>query len=118
MADNPLRQAPLWVAVIITVLAGLATPLSCLTIRTARALVMGVGLALAYAVLAQVAFQEGLILPLSYPLVALAIGTLGALLVSYLGRDLGTGALGPLRGGARGHGPRTDRRAVRPPRSS
>jgi CHASE2 domain-containing sensor protein len=84
MADNPLRQAPLWVAVIITVLAGLATPLSCLTIRTARALVMGVGLALAYAVLAQVAFQEGLILPLSYPLVALAIGTLGALLVSYL----------------------------------
>ena len=34
--------------------------------------------------LAQIAFQQDLILPVSYPLVALAIGTLGALLVSYL----------------------------------
>ena len=84
LAGNPLRQTPLWVGLIITVLAGLATPLSCLTIRPARALVMGVGLAAGYAVLAQIAFQEGLILPVSYPLVALAIGTLGALLVSYV----------------------------------
>jgi CHASE2 domain-containing sensor protein len=84
LAGNPLRQVPLWIAVIITMLAGLATPLSCLTIRPARALVMGAGLAVGYVILAQIAFQEGLILPLSYPLVALAIGTLGALLVSYL----------------------------------
>ena len=84
LAGNPLRQAPLWVCLILTVLAGLATPLSCLTIRPARALVMGVGLAAGYLVLAQLAFQEGLILPVSYPLVALAIGTLGALLVSYV----------------------------------
>ncbi len=84
LAGNPLRQTPLWVAVIITVLAGLATPLSCLTIRPARALVMGAGLAVGYTVLAQIAFQQDLILPVSYPLVALAIGTLGALLVSYL----------------------------------
>ena len=84
LAGNPLRQVPLWVAVIITLLAGLATPLSCLTIRPARALVMGAGLAVGYTVLAQIAFQQGLILPVSYPLVALAIGTLGALVVSYL----------------------------------
>ena len=84
LAGNPLRQTTLWVAVIITLLAGLATPLSCLTIRPARALVMGAGLAVGYTVLAQIAFQQGLILPVSYPLVALAIGTLGALLVSYL----------------------------------
>jgi len=84
LAGNPLRQASLWVALIITVLAGLATPLSCLTIRPARALVMGAGLAVGYVILTQIAFEEGLILPLSYPLVALAIGTLGALLVSYL----------------------------------
>ncbi|HUH81582.1 MAG TPA: CHASE2 domain-containing protein [Solirubrobacteraceae bacterium] len=84
MAGNPLREASLWVGLIITLLAGLATPLSCLTMRPARALVMGAGMAAAYAVLAQVAFGQGLILPVSYPLVALAIGTLGALLVSYL----------------------------------
>ena len=84
LAGNPLRQTPLWVAVLITVLAGLATPLSCLTIRPARALVMGAGLAVGYTILCQIAFQQGLILPVSYPLVALAIGTLGALLVSYL----------------------------------
>jgi CHASE2 domain-containing sensor protein len=81
---NPLRQPPLMVALLITILAGLATPLSCLTMRPARALVMGVGVAAAYAILAQLAFREGLILPVSYPLVALAIGTLGSLLVSYL----------------------------------
>ena len=45
---------------------------------------MGAGLAVGYTVLAQIAFQQGLILPVSYPLVALAIGTLGALVVSYL----------------------------------
>ncbi|HTQ67425.1 MAG TPA: CHASE2 domain-containing protein [Solirubrobacteraceae bacterium] len=84
MAGNPLRESPLLVGLIITLLAGLATPLSCLTMRPARALVMGAGMALAYAVLAQVAFGQGLILPVSFPLVALAIGTLGALLVSYL----------------------------------
>ncbi len=84
LAGNPLRQTPVWVAVLITVLAGLATPLSCLTIRPARALVMGAGLAVGYTILCQIAFQQGLILPVSYPLVALAIGTLGALLVSYL----------------------------------
>ena len=84
LAGNPLRQTPLWVGLILTVPAGLATPLSCLTIRPARALVMGAGLAAGYAVLAQIAFQEGLILPVSYPLVALAIETLGALLVSYV----------------------------------
>jgi putative two-component system response regulator len=52
--------------------------------RPGRALVTGLGLAAAYAVLAQLAFGEGWILPLSYPLVALAIGTLGSLLVSYM----------------------------------
>ena len=33
LAGNPLRQAPLLVALVIIVLAGMATPLSCLTIR-------------------------------------------------------------------------------------
>ena len=84
LAGNPLHQIPLWLAAIITLLAGLATPLSCLTMRPGRALVMGLGLAAAYTVLALLAFGQGWILPLSYPLVALAIGTFGSLLVSYL----------------------------------
>jgi HD-GYP domain-containing protein (c-di-GMP phosphodiesterase class II) len=84
LAGNPLRQTALWLALIVTLLAGLATPLSCLTMRPGRALVMGLGVAAAYAVFAQLMFDEGVIVPLSYPLVALAIGTLGALLASYL----------------------------------
>jgi CHASE2 domain-containing sensor protein len=64
LAGNPLHQIPLWLAVIITLLAGLATPLSCLTMRPGRALVMGLGLAAAYTVLALLAFGQGWILPL------------------------------------------------------
>jgi CHASE2 domain-containing sensor protein len=84
LAGNPLRQTPFGLALIVTLLAGLATPLSCLTMRPGRALLMGIGLAAAYVLFSQVTFDAGLIVPLSYPLVALAIGTLGALLVSYL----------------------------------
>ena len=45
---------------------------------------MGLVFAVAYAVLAQVAFDENVVLVVTYPLAALAGATLGALLVSYL----------------------------------
>lgn len=84
LQGNPLRGTPRWLALLTIVLAAIATPLSCLTIRPGRALLMGLVFAAAYALLAQVAFDEDLILSVTYPLGALTIGTVGALLVCYL----------------------------------
>jgi len=80
---NPLRDGPLWLALLTIVLAGLAIPLSCLTLRPGRALLTGVSFALAYTLLVQLAFGDGVILVATYPLATLAGSTLGAGLVSY-----------------------------------
>ncbi len=84
LRGNPLHDTPRWLALLAIVLAAIATPLSCLTIRPGRALLMGLVFAAAYGVLAQVAFDQNLVLSVTYPLAALAIGTVGALLVSYV----------------------------------
>jgi CHASE2 domain-containing sensor protein len=84
LRGNPLSDSPRWLALLTIVLAAIATPLSCLTIRPGRALLMGLLFAAAYALLAQVAFNRDLIISFTYPMAALAGGTLGALLVSYL----------------------------------
>jgi response regulator RpfG family c-di-GMP phosphodiesterase len=81
---NPLRQAPGWIALLSIALAGIATPLCCLKMRATRALGCSLLLAVAYVLIAQVAFNANLILVVTYPLAAVAVGALGALLVSYL----------------------------------
>jgi|GEM_PF-2080797 len=80
---NPLRDAPGWLALLAIVLAGAMTPLCCLKLRPSRAFACGLALAAAYALLAQAAFDANLILVVTYPLFAAALGTLGALIVSY-----------------------------------
>lgn len=81
---NPLRQAPSWIALLAIVLAGLTTPLCCLRMRPTRAFACGLLVALAYAAIAQIAFAANVILVVTYPLAAAALGTLGALVISYL----------------------------------
>jgi CHASE2 domain-containing sensor protein len=81
---NPLREAPGWIALLAIVLGASLTPLLCLRIRATRAFAVGVLFAGAYALIAQLAFDSGVILDVTYPLAAAAIGALGALIVCYV----------------------------------
>jgi HD-GYP domain-containing protein (c-di-GMP phosphodiesterase class II) len=81
---NPLRGAPVWLALLTIVIAAIATPLSCMKMRATRALLLGVCCIGAYALLAQLAFDHGLIVVVTYPLIAAALGSIGALVVCYL----------------------------------
>jgi CHASE2 domain-containing sensor protein len=83
MQGNPLHEAPGWLSLLTIMLAGIATPLACMRLRSAWALALGLIAAAAYALASQIAFDSNLIVLVTYPLAALGMGTLGALIVSY-----------------------------------
>jgi len=66
------------------VLMGLVAPVASLRLSALKALPLALGLGLAYAVVAQLAFNGGTILPFVYPLAALALSAVGALAVYYV----------------------------------
>ena len=80
----PLKDAPGWLDVLLIVLLGAAIPLGSLRLRGWRALALGVLLAALFALGAQLAFNSGLIVTFVYPLLALALGTVGTLVTLYL----------------------------------
>jgi adenylate cyclase len=84
----PLRDAAGWLNVLLVVLLGVAAPLVSLRLRRLSSLLGSVLLALAFAGATQLAFDGGLILSFVYPVLALALGTLGTLLVLYVGEAI------------------------------
>ncbi len=80
----PLRTAPGWLNVILVLLMGAAAPLAGLSVRRWRTLLDALALAVVFAVAAQVAFDDGLIVSFVYPLLALALSALGTLGVLYV----------------------------------
>ncbi len=84
----PLTNAPNWVDVLLIVLLGIAPPLGSLRVRRWRSLLDAVALAIAFTVATQIAFDTGWIWTFVYPLLALAVGTLGTLAVLYVGEAI------------------------------
>jgi adenylate cyclase len=84
----PLRNAPAWLDIALVVLLGIAAPLSSLRLHHWRALLDAVALAVLFTVAVQIAFDNGLIVTFVYPLLALAVGTLGTLGVLYVDEAL------------------------------
>jgi adenylate cyclase len=84
----PLTEAPGWVDVLLIVLLGAATPLGSLRVRRWRSLLDAVALAVVFTIATQIAFNTGWIWTFVYPLLALAIGTLGTLAVLYVGEAI------------------------------
>ena len=80
----PLRNAPGWLNLILIVLMGSVVPLGSLRVRPRRALLSSLALAVVFTIAVQVAFNTGLIVGFVYPLLALALGTLGTLGVLYM----------------------------------
>ena len=63
---------------------GVLTPLSSLRLRPMRALLDALAAAIVFTIATQIAFNKGWIVGFVYPLLALAIGTLGTLAVLYM----------------------------------
>jgi adenylate cyclase len=80
----PLQSAPGWLDVVLIVLLGIAVPLGNLRLRSWRVGALAVGLGVGYAVATQIAFDDGLIVTFTYPLMALLLATFGALGADYL----------------------------------
>jgi adenylate cyclase len=84
----PLRDASTFAAILLVLAAGLFAPLATLAGSPTRALAqaLGAGVLGTLALLggAQLAFDAGTILPVAAPLLALALGTVGAVALTYL----------------------------------
>jgi adenylate cyclase len=79
----PLDDARGWLSLLLIAVGGLATPLSALRLTGLRWLPVPLGLAVALALTAQLAFQAGTIVPVAAPALALLVTFLGTLAVAY-----------------------------------
>jgi len=86
--DNPLRSAPGWLGILAVLLAAVFGPLLSLRVRLAVWAAAVVVLAGVYALLAQLAFDHGLIIPVMGPLAAWGTAGVGSLLASYLAANV------------------------------
>jgi adenylate cyclase len=80
----PLRSAPQPLDVALVVLLGLVAPLASMRLRPLRAVGIAVAAAGAFTIATQFAFQAGRIVVFVYPLIALALTSVGCLAVHYL----------------------------------
>ena len=81
--DNPLTSGAAWLAVLAILLCAGAAPLASLRVRVTAATLIGAGVTAAYLGIAQLAFDSGTVLSISYPLAAWAIGTIGMVAGNY-----------------------------------
>jgi adenylate cyclase len=80
----PLKDVSGAVNLALVVLLGIAVPLGSTRLRRRRSLLGALALAAAFTVATQLVFDNGLIVSFVYPLLALALGVLGTLVVLYL----------------------------------
>jgi adenylate cyclase len=77
----PLNSVPDWINVLLIVLFGVGVPLLAMRVRPVISIAVAVAAALIFAIVAQLAFNAGLIVAFVYPLGALILSAVGALAV-------------------------------------
>ena len=80
----PLRDAPRWIDLLAILALGLLPALASLRLRALLAALLAPGAAVAWLVVAQVAFDHGHVLSVAAPLFALALGTVATIAAGYL----------------------------------
>jgi CHASE2 domain-containing sensor protein len=80
----PLRDAPRWIDLLAILALGLLPALASLRLRALLAALLAPGAAVAWLVIAQVAFDDGHVLSVAAPLFALALGTVATIAAGYL----------------------------------
>jgi hypothetical protein len=83
--DNPLQPAPGWMALIAILLGAAIAPLASLRFRLLASLLFAGVFAAGYLLIAQVAFDAGTVLVVTYPLVACVLAAVGTVAASYVG---------------------------------
>ena len=81
----PLRDAPEWLGIVTILALALATPLLGLRLSPLRAIGAALLFGVLYLVAVQLAFNDGHMLLVSYPIAALLVAAAGGLAVHYLG---------------------------------
>ena len=84
----PLRNTPGWLSLGLILLLGAVVPLGSMRLRQWRSMLDALALAVVFTIAVQVAFDRGLIVTFVYPLLALALGTLGTLGVLYMNETI------------------------------
>jgi CHASE2 domain-containing sensor protein len=84
MHGNPLGDAPWWLTVIAILLCALVAPITRLRLSVSRTSGVAIGVLAVYLLITQLAFDAGLALTVSYPIVAGLLGTVGMLVASYV----------------------------------
>jgi hypothetical protein len=84
MHGLPLRDAPRWVDLLAILALGLLPALASLRLRALLAALLAPGAAVAWLVIAQLAFDHGHVLSVAAPLFALALGTVATIAAGYL----------------------------------
>jgi CHASE2 domain-containing sensor protein len=79
----PLRATPAWLNVLLIVLLAVIPAAASVRLRPLWVLPLGLAVGVLYAVAVQLAFNHGLIVLLLAPLIALALSTLGSMVVLY-----------------------------------
>jgi CHASE2 domain-containing sensor protein len=79
----PLRDAPAWVKLLAIALLGVLPVLASVRLRALLAALLAPGLAVAWLLIAQLAFDHGRVLPVAAPLFALALGTVLTMCAGY-----------------------------------
>lgn len=74
---NPLSPGPGWLAALAILLCACAAPVASLRVRVSAAALIGTTAAAAYLAIAQLVFDAGTILSVTYPLAAWAVGIVG-----------------------------------------
>jgi CHASE2 domain-containing sensor protein len=83
LRGNPLASAPGWLAVLMIFVAALVAPLAALRLSLVGAALTAVVVGAAHAVAAQLAFNAGVVIAVTGPLAACALGIAGMLTASY-----------------------------------
>jgi adenylate cyclase len=84
LRDFPLQDAPGALDVFFIVLLGLVAPAASWKLGAGRAMLVALGAAAVFLLIAQLAFSAGMVLAVATPLLALALGAVGAVMANYL----------------------------------
>ena len=80
----PLRDAPGWTGLLALLILGFAPALAHLGARGLKAAIVSPLMGIAFALLAQAAFKAGWVVPVTYPLLALVLGTIGSISTAFV----------------------------------
>jgi adenylate cyclase len=80
----PLRSTPIWFNAFLILLFGMIPAVASLRWGATRVALLTIGVGVGFAVLAQLAFDAGWVVLFTYPLLALVISAVGAIVVHYV----------------------------------